>query len=426
MYKYKQKGGQENNSSQLITIPDVFLNLINKTNKFSDLVRLCNMSSVTRTYCSKYSKEYFLDLILKNKSFRDDYYLKLLELIDKNDNEKFKFMLNYYPVGKFYGNNLKIINDLHKFAKEIGTSLSTFLEFDKENKYSEFRKFALQGWWSSLLKFIFLLPDYLTEKTSSELQQLSNLSFFELGWGKSKYNLGFWNIQTFFDITDIFKFITAGEESPDTQTNLQDPEASLARAKKMFIPILESSKLINVSYSELENAISDFIIFHLKSVQRSDDDLFKAIITILIKQILYFVYTTDDDDMIDFADLYDKFTMNLFYKLHELDPKFVNPLIVETFKQMDGLDLQNYQYLQENPNYPHLERIFRDFAFNSPQSGGANRIKTKTRSKCKSEKIGQVMHEFKYKQLKTQWGQKVTNPKQAIAIGLSMAKKYCK
>ena len=37
-------------------------------------------------------------------------------------------------------------------------------------------------------------------------------------------------------------------------------------------------------------------------------------------------------------------------------------------------------------------------------------------------KIGKVMHEFKEKTLRSSAGPKVTNPKQAIAIGLSEAR----
>ena len=38
-----------------------------------------------------------------------------------------------------------------------------------------------------------------------------------------------------------------------------------------------------------------------------------------------------------------------------------------------------------------------------------------------AKKVGTVMHEFKEGKLKSSSGQKVTNPKQAIAIGLSEA-----
>ncbi|MFL6692351.1 MAG: DUF6496 domain-containing protein, partial [Ramlibacter sp.] len=38
------------------------------------------------------------------------------------------------------------------------------------------------------------------------------------------------------------------------------------------------------------------------------------------------------------------------------------------------------------------------------------------------EKVGEAMHELKHGQLKSSTGQKVTNPKQAIAIGLSEAR----
>jgi len=42
-------------------------------------------------------------------------------------------------------------------------------------------------------------------------------------------------------------------------------------------------------------------------------------------------------------------------------------------------------------------------------------------SKQQKETVGRVMHEFKHGELKTSRGQKVKNPKQAIAIGLREA-----
>ena len=44
-------------------------------------------------------------------------------------------------------------------------------------------------------------------------------------------------------------------------------------------------------------------------------------------------------------------------------------------------------------------------------------------SKGAEEKVEEVMHEMKEGKLKTGTGKKVTNPKQAIAIGLSEARK---
>jgi len=43
-------------------------------------------------------------------------------------------------------------------------------------------------------------------------------------------------------------------------------------------------------------------------------------------------------------------------------------------------------------------------------------------SAAAATKIGKVMHEFKEGKLKSSSGSKVTNPKQAIAIGISEAK----
>ena len=47
---------------------------------------------------------------------------------------------------------------------------------------------------------------------------------------------------------------------------------------------------------------------------------------------------------------------------------------------------------------------------------------TRKYSEKAQEKIGEVMHEFKEGKLKSSSGDKVTNRKQAIAIGISEAK----
>ncbi|MDQ0475540.1 DUF6496 domain-containing protein [Chryseobacterium sp. MDT2-18] len=47
---------------------------------------------------------------------------------------------------------------------------------------------------------------------------------------------------------------------------------------------------------------------------------------------------------------------------------------------------------------------------------------TKKYSKKAQEKIGEVMHEFKEGKLKSSSGDKVTDRKQAVAIGISEAK----
>jgi Family of unknown function (DUF6496) len=44
-----------------------------------------------------------------------------------------------------------------------------------------------------------------------------------------------------------------------------------------------------------------------------------------------------------------------------------------------------------------------------------------SQSKGQKDTVGRVMHEFKHGELKTSRGQKVKNPKQAIAIGLREA-----
>lgn len=49
----------------------------------------------------------------------------------------------------------------------------------------------------------------------------------------------------------------------------------------------------------------------------------------------------------------------------------------------------------------------------------------KKQKKCVQNKMQTVMGEFKQMKLKSSSGQKVTNPKQAVAIGLSSARKSC-
>jgi hypothetical protein len=50
---------------------------------------------------------------------------------------------------------------------------------------------------------------------------------------------------------------------------------------------------------------------------------------------------------------------------------------------------------------------------------------TRSVNDCKKNKISTVMKYIKSKTLKTRQGKTVTNPKQAIAIALSVAKRYC-
>lgn len=56
------------------------------------------------------------------------------------------------------------------------------------------------------------------------------------------------------------------------------------------------------------------------------------------------------------------------------------------------------------------------------KKSSTKRAGSSSRSTKGSKKVGKVMHEFKHGQLKSSTGQKVKNPKQAIAIGLSEAR----
>jgi len=54
----------------------------------------------------------------------------------------------------------------------------------------------------------------------------------------------------------------------------------------------------------------------------------------------------------------------------------------------------------------------------------AGKVTTKTKA-CQQQKIAVVMSEFKKKKLNSNAGTRVVNPKQAIAIALSVANRYC-
>lgn len=47
-------------------------------------------------------------------------------------------------------------------------------------------------------------------------------------------------------------------------------------------------------------------------------------------------------------------------------------------------------------------------------------------SLCHKRKVSKVMHEWKHGKLKTNGSKKVTNHRQAIAIALSISRRYCK
>ena len=51
---------------------------------------------------------------------------------------------------------------------------------------------------------------------------------------------------------------------------------------------------------------------------------------------------------------------------------------------------------------------------------------TKKQKECMSKKVPVVIREYKQGKLQTSAGKKVKNPKQAVAIALSVARKQCK
>ncbi len=71
--------------------------------------------------------------------------------------------------------------------------------------------------------------------------------------------------------------------------------------------------------------------------------------------------------------------------------------------------------MNENINFSNLAKLF------YCQEGG-----TKSYKICKSDKVRQVIDEFKDKKLKNRNGEIISNKKQAIAIALSQAQSVCK
>lgn len=362
-------------------IANIHMNIVKNVDNLLDLVNLCKISIETRTYCRKYQREYFFDLIKKH-SFRKDYYSRLFKFIESNDNQNFQLALNYYPKGEFYNKNFEIINKLQYLVIYIG------LDFNNEN-------------WKTIIKFIFLSPDYfsftleeiknnLESAEINNLNKLAQMTSFELGFHRKKNIIGFWDLETCFQFYNFVKFIKTDE-------------------------IGNLFRINEYSFEEILDNIFSLFIFHLDIYKSfTNNQIYNNIMTILIKKIMYFITTTVPQD-IDVFIPYGEMTLSLLYKLNQLDNYLVSKIVIDSLNDLYGLDINNYNENMEYDNYPLFEVVFNEFVLS--QKGGSN---------CKSKKMSQVMGEFKSKTLKTRWGQRVTNPKQAIAIGLSMANKYCK
>ena len=429
--------------NKLIGIPDIYMNVVKNVDSFSDLVKLCNTSVQTRIYCSKYQSEYFFNLI-KKQSFMTTYYNKFNKIINSQNNHDFRKILNYYPVGRFYGKNYDIINKLQILIFQLGTSIENFINMDSTIKNTNQVRKQLDKTWKNLIHSIFFPSHFLInlnlnkENESDNLSRLSNLSQFDLVFNRDSHlPFGFWDIKNLISINDLLKIIFTGKintiyltidntnfeeiiEEININTNMSNPFQSFLDETNI------SKSYDNTTIDQIQNTFLDFLIFHLDIYKKSDNESFKNISTILIKQIVYSSFVDDDDIMYDFLQ-YAQWSLNLLFTLHNLDKIFVTNIVKECFLELGGNNLQNYSEIEDNPTYPYFKKIYNHFISSTTQIGGKVRSKSKTvvRSKCKSQKISQVMGEFKNKTLKTRWGQPVKNPKQAIAIGLSIADKYC-
>lgn len=398
----------------ILSIPHIFTNILENVETINDLIKLCNVSSDTKIYCQKYTSQYFFKLLQKD-SFRESYYTKLSHAIDISNDRDMKLLTSFYPIGKFYGKNYDLLNRLQKFCHDIGVTIT----------YKGYTDQTLNKIWKILFKCIFLPPSYLIN--DSDIQNLKNLSelhFFNLGFHRELYYpIGLWDIETFFELYDLLQFLNTGK--------LTGWKLDLYKYEKDFSMDDTSEETLSGyeyifnnknEYKEYFSILIQYLIECLNMYKTYDTDLFHNIIKIYIKKLSYFIVTNNDDDIDDFIP-YGDISLQILYKIEDLDKQFVINVITSCFNDLHGMDLNKYDDYRENDNYIYLESFLQHF--NTYQTGGRRMLK-RARSKCKSNKISTIMKEFKSQTLKTRWGDRVTNPKQAIAIALSMSDKYCK
>lgn len=436
----------------MLSIPDIFTNIVGNVETIYDLINLCNVSKETKTYCLKYTTEYIFKLLQK-ESFRNSYYSKLSHAIDTSNENDVKFLLSFYPVGKFYGKNYKQLNRLQKICYNIGTTIKYNGKIDQN----------LDRIWKYLFKYIFLPPNYLiNEFDRVQLKDLSSIHFFNLGFYRENYYpYGFWDIETFFELYDLFKFFhtrklegsilqsniieyvqtsifsdssmfsvsptlnyslpslfknSSSASSTYSSSNSSDSDNSVWSYEQRATEITDRFPIFTIyEYKEYFSVLIDYIIDGLKIYKTYDQDLFNDIITVYIKKVSYFISSTNDDDIDDFLP-YADISLQILYMIEKIDKDSTKKIIQSCFDDLYGMDINNYNQHMEYGNYKYLKQFLNHF--NPQQIGG--------QSKCKSNKISRVMREFKSDSLKSRWGYSVTNPKQAIAIALSEANKYCK
>lgn len=348
--KKEQRGGD--------ILSEIILNTLNKVDTLKDLVKLCNSSKQVKNFCNEYPGLYFYDL-MKKKDFNNSYSSKLKHYIETDDLEKFRMILKFYPLGKFYNRKFDILNNLQKFAYTIGPNIDNFLNRDNQI-------INLNDEWKVFLEFIFLPKEINIENFNNEI---SNLQVMELGFHREKYYkyFGDWDFAMFNDIIMILKIIK------DNMYNiLEDGEMNIINN------LLRQNNLSDVSYNEIEDNILEFITEDI--LKNKNSASFFDFLKVFIKRVVYLTIMGDEDDIEDLLP-HANFSLNLLFKLSEKDDGQLKLFILQTiidcytkdpWLSIRGLNLNNYNDYVSEPTYIYLERLFQYFNLNSNQRGGGN------------------------------------------------------
>ena len=100
---------------------DLQVTLLKKVENVTDLVNICLTNKELYDYCKKHKKELFKKLV-KNKTFRTDFFSKLSTYLDRSKWNKILQILNWYPVGEIY-------NEIYNERNNEGNN-ETFASFN--------------------------------------------------------------------------------------------------------------------------------------------------------------------------------------------------------------------------------------------------------------------------------------------------------
>lgn len=167
--------------------------------------------------------------------------------------------------------------------------------------------------WDNIIELLFFPLTQLTNK--DDLLDISEIDLRKLGFLRSKY------IPRILDVSDF---------------------------------IVDLIKLTGKPY----NVICDLIIYRLEELKVFNKELFDILVEIYLKQIIYFVYTTDEDDIFDFVEFYSEHIMYFLNKLYELDKENIKSIIKNLLINLNGINLEDYEDNRNNENYPYLLKVF--------------------------------------------------------------------